>query len=78
MIKTSSLLTKGLVVFLMVAIVGFFGTSVFAANEEIPENTMRIHYQRDNGDYENWGLWIWNDTTWSSESGWPDGMEITG
>ncbi|MGM0640865.1 MAG: pullulanase [Thermotogota bacterium] len=79
MLKKNSLLTKGLVFLLMVSVIAFFNTSVFAANgEEIPENTMRIHYQREDGNYDDWVLWIWNDTTWESESGWPNGMEVTG
>ncbi len=78
MLKKNSLLTKGLVFLLMVSVIAFFNTSAFAANgEEIPENTMRIHYQREDGNYDNWVLWIWNDTTWESESGWPNGMAIT-
>ena len=41
---------------------------------ELPENTVRIHYVRTNGDYENYGAWIWGDVKVASgEMGkWPD------
>jgi pullulanase len=38
----------------------------------LPENTVRVHYVRDNADYENWGLWNWEDVAAPSE-GWPTG-----
>ncbi|WNF36659.1 pullulanase [Bacillaceae bacterium IKA-2] len=42
---------------------------------DLPENTVRIHYERDAGDYENWAAWVWGDV--ATESGavasWPDG-----
>lgn len=45
---------------------------------EIAENTVRIHYHRPDGNYENYVLWLWNDTTWQSETQWPDGLARTG
>lgn len=41
----------------------------------IPENTVRVHYVRNNKDYEGWGLWLWDDVkTTSAEIGeWPEG-----
>ncbi|WP_052078587.1 pullulanase [Spirochaeta lutea] len=45
---------------------------------QIPENTLRVHYTRDDGNYENYVLWIWNDTTWESADGWPEGLPKTG
>jgi pullulanase len=38
----------------------------------LPENTVRVHYVRDNADYENWGLWNWEDVAAPSD-GWPTG-----
>ncbi|MBT2639725.1 pullulanase [Bacillus sp. ISL-39] len=38
----------------------------------LPENTVRVHYVRDNADYENWGLWNWGDVAAPSEN-WPVG-----
>ncbi|SDZ61277.1 pullulanase, extracellular [Evansella caseinilytica] len=42
---------------------------------ELPENTMRIHYQREDGNYDGWGTWIWGDAAVPSEKAgeWPDG-----
>ncbi|WP_084315695.1 pullulanase [Thalassobacillus devorans] len=39
---------------------------------DLPENTVRIHYDRDNDDYENFGLWNWGDVANPSEN-WPTG-----
>ncbi|MBT2644600.1 pullulanase [Bacillus sp. ISL-41] len=38
----------------------------------LPENTVRVHYVRDNADYENFGLWNWGDVAAPSEN-WPAG-----
>jgi secreted pullulanase len=46
--------------------------------EPVPDGHTRIYYQRPNNDYKNWTLWVWNDTSWASEKGWPHGMEQTG
>jgi glycosidase len=41
----------------------------------IPDNTIRIHYERTDQNYDNWGLWLWNDVAIpSAEAGvWPTG-----
>lgn len=41
----------------------------------IPDNTIRIHYERNDQNYDNWGLWLWNDVAIpSAEAGvWPTG-----
>jgi len=39
---------------------------------DVPENTLRIHYQRTDGNYENLGLWLWNDVEMPSQN-WPGG-----
>ncbi|MEQ6389057.1 pullulanase [Bacillaceae bacterium S4-13-58] len=39
---------------------------------DLPGNTVRIHYVRDNGDYENFGLWNWGDVA-SPSTNWPTG-----
>ncbi|GGM42196.1 hypothetical protein GCM10011351_30320 [Paraliobacillus quinghaiensis] len=39
---------------------------------DLPENTVRIHYVRDNADYENYGAWNWGDVA-SPSDGWPTG-----
>ncbi|WP_128894903.1 pullulanase [Longirhabdus pacifica] len=38
----------------------------------IPENHIRIHYQRTDGEYEEYGLWLFNDVV-SPSNGWPSG-----
>lgn len=42
---------------------------------EFAEPTLRVHYQRDSGQYEPWGIWYWGDVVQESESvaDWPDG-----
>ncbi|TYS17824.1 pullulanase [Rossellomorea vietnamensis] len=39
---------------------------------QLPENTVRIYYDREKDDYEGWGLWNWGDVAAPSD-GWPDG-----
>ncbi|RCW77295.1 secreted pullulanase [Saliterribacillus persicus] len=45
------------------------------AVEPIPDNHIRIHYQRTENDYENYGAWLWNDVE-SPSAGWPDGATM--
>nr|WP_238985116.1 pullulanase [Bacillus kwashiorkori] len=42
---------------------------------ELPENTIRIHYEREDGNYDSWAAWIWGDVKTASESvgSWPNG-----
>lgn len=37
---------------------------------ELAENTVRIHYTRDSGDYENFGIWNWGDVA-NPSANWP-------
>ncbi len=39
---------------------------------DLPENTVRVHYDREDGAYEPWGLWTWGDVLEPTD-GWPDG-----
>ncbi|EMF47471.1 Pullulanase [Planococcus halocryophilus Or1] len=39
---------------------------------DLPANTVRIHYTRDGGDYEDFGIWNWGDVASPSED-WPTG-----
>ncbi|WP_421381647.1 pullulanase [Bacillus salacetis] len=39
---------------------------------DLPEDTIRIYYERENGDYDGWGLWNWDDVAAPSD-GWPNG-----
>ncbi|MGM0843585.1 MAG: pullulanase [Bacillota bacterium] len=39
---------------------------------DLPDNTVRIYYDRENDDYEGWGLWNWGDVAAPSD-GWPNG-----
>lgn len=46
-----------------------------APASEIPEDHIRIHYQRMDGAYDNFGLWLWDDVEAPSETvgSWPTG-----
>lgn len=39
---------------------------------ELPENTVRIHYERQDGNYDGWAVWNWGDVVAPSE-GWSTG-----
>ncbi|QPC47608.1 pullulanase [Mangrovibacillus cuniculi] len=39
---------------------------------ELPKDTIRIHYEREDGNYDSWGLWNWSDVANPSD-GWPNG-----
>ncbi|WP_044339875.1 pullulanase [Rossellomorea aquimaris] len=43
--------------------------------EPVPENNIRIHYNRSDGNYENFGAWLWNDVA-SPSAGWPTGATM--
>lgn len=46
---------------------------------DIPANTLRVHYQRTKGDYDNFTLWLWLDTTWTATNpSWPNGLDFAG
>ncbi len=65
-------------IIMLAIIITFSFSSIQAAvaeSEPIPENHLRIHIQREAEDYEDIGLWIWEDVaTWSEDvAGWPDG-----
>lgn len=42
------------------------------ADQVVPEGHLRVHYYSEEGNYEPFGLWIWNDVA-SPSTGWPDG-----
>ncbi len=70
--------TRTLLIFMLAAaLISFFGfvDSVAAEIEPVPENHLRIHVQREAEDYDEVGLWIWEDVaTWSEDiAGWPEG-----
>ncbi|WP_161980961.1 pullulanase [Streptococcus sp. S784/96/1] len=42
------------------------------------ENILRLHYKREDGKYDGWGVWAWGDTSASFEK-WPsDALDFTG
>ncbi|WP_010096400.1 pullulanase [Ornithinibacillus scapharcae] len=45
------------------------------SGKEIPDNHIRIHYNRTNGDYDNYGIWNWNDVAEPSAN-WPIGATM--
>ena len=46
--------------------------SVDAGIPAVPDGHIRIHYNRTNGDYEGYGLWLWNDVA-NASANWPTG-----
>lgn len=40
--------------------------------KDIPENTLRIHYQNEGNKYQDLGLWLWDDVE-SPTANWPQG-----
>lgn len=45
---------------------------------DLPDNTVRIHYTRDQGDYDNFGVWNWGDVA-NPSANWPtDAANFTG
>lgn len=51
-------------------------STTIPGNGDIPENTLRVHYQREKGDYTDMGMWAWSDTAWTFGD-WPNGKEWT-
>ncbi|QKS72653.1 pullulanase [Paenalkalicoccus suaedae] len=51
------------------------GTYTLAEPVELDDNTVRIHYSREDANYDNWAVWSWGDVATPSEdvNGWPDG-----
>lgn len=43
--------------------------------EPIPANHIRIHYKRDDNNYDNYGAWLWNDVA-SPSANWPTGATM--
>ncbi|GAE45348.1 pullulanase [Mesobacillus boroniphilus JCM 21738] len=43
--------------------------------EPIPANHVRIHYKRDDNNYQNYGAWLWNDVA-SPSANWPTGATM--
>jgi pullulanase len=43
--------------------------------EPVPENNIRIHYKREDGNYENYGAWLWNDVK-DPSANWPTGATM--
>ena len=60
--------------FFFAVFVSFFNGEMYAANP-IPEGHIRIHIQREDGNYENLGVWLWEDVAVRSDqiAGWPQG-----
>jgi secreted pullulanase len=46
--------------------------TVFPYEPLFEEDMIRINYRRDNEDYDNWGLWTWDDVA-EATTNWPDG-----
>ncbi|TMW72539.1 pullulanase [Alteribacter natronophilus] len=48
------------------------GSEDDGVTEPVEGSTIRIHYDRDDDNYENWGLWLWDDVAEPSDN-WPSG-----
>jgi pullulanase len=44
---------------------------------DLPENTIRIHYDREDQNYDGWSLWTWGDVAAPTEN-WPNGEDSSG
>ncbi|SER45913.1 Glycosidase, partial [Granulicatella balaenopterae] len=52
--------------------------AVHVNEPNLNENIMRIHYHREDNEYDDWGLWLWGDSVAASKT-WPtDAMHYTG
>ena len=62
-----------LAVLMMVAIIGLVGAAEVPLYDAGPlAGYLRIHYQRSNADYENHGIWLWDEVK-SPSADWPHG-----
>lgn len=43
---------------------------------ELPADTVRIHYTRQDGNYASYGLWLWGDDVVTPSNGWPTGATM--
>lgn len=75
LLKLILLLTISTIVFFNCSPTGGNTTNNGDTGTDIPPNTLVIHYQRNAGDYTNFTLWLWNDTTFTSVAGWPVGLD---
>ena len=41
---------------------------------DLPADTVRIHYQRQDQNYDPYGLWIWGDDVAAPSKDWPTGL----
>lgn len=49
-----------------------FSSKVQAQVSDVPENHLRIHYQRTDNNYTNLGVWVWDDVK-NPSTNWPTG-----
>jgi len=61
---------------LLALLVALTALATPAAAQSAAPDTARIHYQRSDGDYRDWVLHVWEDTT--LEVSWGAGLEISG
>ncbi|WP_245807649.1 pullulanase [Halobacillus massiliensis] len=68
-------MVKRNVYLLLAALLGFSIFSPESTKAETGENTVRIHYDRDDANYKDWGLWLFEDVAVPSEQSgpWPTG-----
>ena len=71
-LSSSALLAKGnffpTLIFLIVATTGFLSLPIPASAANPPVVTLTVHYQRTDGEYSNWNLWLWRNLTNGTDS----------
>ncbi len=60
----------------LAAVVSAVALPLAFAQEPLPDDVARVHYQRADGDYTDWELHVWEDTLESVT--WQNGLEVTG
>ena len=50
----------------------------YSRPKSLDKDSVRIHYKRTDKDYKPWTLWAWNDVSFDSSKGWPNGIKPLG
>ncbi|TDT68096.1 type I pullulanase [Hypnocyclicus thermotrophus] len=48
----------------------------YSEPDPIEDNEIRVHYKRDDGNYDNFTVWAWNDADFTGD--WPHGIKYSG
>ncbi|MBZ4683494.1 MAG: alkaline amylopullulanase [Fusobacteriales bacterium] len=53
----------------------------YSEPDPIEDNEIRVHYKRDDGNYDNFVIWAWGDANFNTDDNkatWPNGIELSG